>query len=409
MNAPQQRPYAQLYGHLGTGPIGTEAMTSPAYFERERDMIFRRAWLNVGRADDIPNPGDYLVKNVETLRASIILVRGDDGQVRAFHNACRHRGNQVADGCGKGAHGFACPFHGWTYDRQGALQYVPDEGQFFDLPKDRLGLKPVHCDTWAGFVFVNFADRPAWSLDTYLGEMGTQLKDYPFDTLVPIARYQARVKTNWKVFIDAFHESYHAAFVHRISAGGLAGADSDPYLHLSAVKLMGSHRSASVPTNLGYVPPPTEALSFKHASSLWLQSDAREQRFPPGANPARTANWLFDINVLFPHFFIDVASGWYFTYHFWPVSVDETFWEYAFYMAEPTNAGERISREYSRVALRDVLREDHATVERTQAALMSGAVDQVWLSDQEVTVRHQYAVVDKWVNTPGLGPPPPGV
>jgi phenylpropionate dioxygenase-like ring-hydroxylating dioxygenase large terminal subunit len=407
MNAPQ-RPYVQRYAHLGTGPLGTEPMTSPAYFERERELIFRRAWLNVCRADDIPEPGDYLVKNVQTLRASIILVRGDDGKVRAFHNACRHRGNQVADGCGKRAAGFACGFHGWAYDRQGALQYVPDEEQFFDLPKAELGLKPVHCDTWAGFVFVNFAQRPAWTLDAYLGELGTGLGDYPFHTLVPIARYQARVKANWKVFIDAFQESYHAAFVHRLSAAGVGGTNDDPYTHLSSVRLLGPHRAASVPMNPAYVPPPTEALSFKYASSLWLQADAREQRFPPGANPERHANWLFDINVLFPHFFIDVASGWYFTYHFWPVAVDETFWEYAFYMAEPQSAGERISREYSRIALRDVLREDHATVERTQAALMSGAVDRIWLSDQEIAVRHQYAVVEAWLSTPTLGPTPPG-
>ncbi|PWG73991.1 (2Fe-2S)-binding protein, partial [Enterococcus hirae] len=83
-------------------------------------------WLNVGRIEDIPDPGDYRVVDLDILQASLILVRGQDGVVRGFHNACTHRGNKVAEGSGN-TKGFACGFHGWTFNTEGDLAFVPDE------------------------------------------------------------------------------------------------------------------------------------------------------------------------------------------------------------------------------------------------------------------------------------------
>jgi phenylpropionate dioxygenase-like ring-hydroxylating dioxygenase large terminal subunit len=128
-----------------------------------------------------------------------------------------------------------------------------------------------------------------------------------------------------------------------------------------------------------------------------LGNEEQRQRFLPGTNPQRHDFWLFDINVCFPNFFIDVANGWFFTYHFWPVAVDHTFWQYRFYMFPPADPAEMISREYAKVALRDLLREDLSTVEATQRGLASGAIREVYLSDQEIAVRHQYQVVDQMI------------
>lgn len=396
MNAPDAKPYAAKFDYLGTGPLPIEAMVSADYFELEREKIFKRSWLNVGRVEDIPEPGDYMVQQIDILQTRVIIVRGDDDQIRAFHNVCRHRGNEVAQGCGN-TKGFSCDFHGWTYDTQGELAFVPDEAQFFDLDKQQMGLPAIHCQIWCGFIFINAAEKPAQNLVDYLGEMGTQLKDFPFETMAPMHRLEATVDSNWKVCIDAFHESYHAGFVHRLSVGDMLDPTSDdPYMHLSSVRFHGPHRSASVPMNPDYIAQgrPAEALSYKLASSLWLQEGAMEQQFMPGTNPEQHEHWLFDINVCFPNFFIDVANGWFFTYHFWPIAVDKTFWQYRFYMLPPRDAGEAISREYSKLALRDLLREDLNTVEATQRGLMSGAIKEIYLSDQEVAVRHQYKTVD---------------
>src|SRR5947208_2001697 len=124
----EEKRWAARYPQLGTGPVPIEPCVSPEYFELERRMIFRRAWLNVGRVEEIPNPGDYFTKDIVAANASIIVVRGMDGVVRAFHNVCSHRGNKMAwdeSGCGRS---FTCSFHAWTYGLDGALKSVPDEG-----------------------------------------------------------------------------------------------------------------------------------------------------------------------------------------------------------------------------------------------------------------------------------------
>jgi len=114
-----------IYPELGTDPIPIEPYTSHEYFEKERALIFRKAWLNVGRVEQIPNPGDYFVRDLAVCKTSILIVRGKDGTIRAFHNMCAHRGNKLAadtSGSCKGL--FTCKFHG-LMDRCGTSQTKP--------------------------------------------------------------------------------------------------------------------------------------------------------------------------------------------------------------------------------------------------------------------------------------------
>src|SRR3954451_141571 len=157
---------------LGTGPVPIEPYISQEYFNLERERIFRKVWLNVGREEEIPQPGNYLVKDLPVCGASILLVRGKDGRLRAFHNVCSHRSNKLVWDQGGSCQMFACKFHGWTYGLNGQLTFVPDEESFFDLRKGELGLTPVAADTWEGFIFVNLDPQPRESLKDYLGEMG---------------------------------------------------------------------------------------------------------------------------------------------------------------------------------------------------------------------------------------------
>ncbi len=90
--------WADMYPDLGTEPIPTDRCFSPGYYELEREKVFKRVWLKVGRVEEIPQPRSYKVKRLEVANTSIILVRGDDGQIRAFHNVCSHRGNKVVWG-----------------------------------------------------------------------------------------------------------------------------------------------------------------------------------------------------------------------------------------------------------------------------------------------------------------------
>ena len=163
---------------LGTDPIPVEALTSPDYFEREREKMFRRVWLNVGRVEDLPKPGSYYVKDIDVLRTSLIVARGADGVVRAFHNVCPHRGNRLVYACSGSAKGLACNFHGWTFDLEGKCAHIPDEDQFSGVRKAERGLFPVAADVWRGWIFINLDPQPKESLTEYLAEIGQDLAEF---------------------------------------------------------------------------------------------------------------------------------------------------------------------------------------------------------------------------------------
>ncbi len=152
----------------GDAPIPVEPYLSQDYYDKEIEKIFRRDWLVVGREEEIAKPGDYKVKRLDFARTSVILIRGKDGKIGAFHNVCRHRGNKVVTETG-GEETFGsskaavvtCRFHGWVYNAKGELVDVPQEEKFpacFDRAEN--GLIPIHVDTWAGFIFINLAETP---------------------------------------------------------------------------------------------------------------------------------------------------------------------------------------------------------------------------------------------------------
>ena len=166
--------------NFDTSPIPIEPYISEEYFKLEQERVFRKVWLNVGRIEQIPNPGDYFVKDLPMCRTSLIVTRDKKGQVRAFHNMCAHRGNKVVWNSGGSCQNFTCKFHGWSYGLDGTLKFVPDEESFFDLKKEQLGLTPVAVDTWEGFIFVNVDPNPSETLQDYLGEFAERLSGYPF-------------------------------------------------------------------------------------------------------------------------------------------------------------------------------------------------------------------------------------
>ena len=124
--------WSEKYPDVGTGPVSTEPHISPAFFDLERERIFKRHWLNMGRVEEIPNSGDYFVRELVICNLSILVVRGNDSVVRAFHNVCPHRGNTlVLNERGRCPGRFGCGFHSWAFTTEGKLAFVPDEENFF--------------------------------------------------------------------------------------------------------------------------------------------------------------------------------------------------------------------------------------------------------------------------------------
>lgn len=179
-----------------------EHYTSPARFEAELALM-RASAVPFCPSAAIPGPGDYLARTAAGV--PLLAVRGADGRVRAFRNACRHRGMQVAQGAGC-AKSFVCPYHAWTYNLDGALRHIPHEQGFPGVDKATHGLVPVHAEERYGLVFVT-QDGPApGPIDDYppMLKPGAQLFHY----------VEREVEGNWKVLLESALEGYHIRYAH---------------------------------------------------------------------------------------------------------------------------------------------------------------------------------------------------
>jgi len=197
--------------------VSTERYRSRDYQLRERHALWMRVWQIAGRADEIPATGDWI--EYRLFDQSWLLVRGRDGNVRGFVNACRHRGNRLCAGKGH-ASLFLCPYHNWSYGPEGQLLTVakPDfEGSIEDFVGNReeLDLIETPVETFAGFIFLN-PDPGCEPLSAFLGEAADALSAYPLDQMIPVGiNVRERIQCNWKVILDAFGEGYHTQGVHK--------------------------------------------------------------------------------------------------------------------------------------------------------------------------------------------------
>lgn len=387
------RPSRQSSQSVNLIPI--EPNISADYFEREREAIFKHAWLKVGRVEELPRPGDYLVRDLAILRSSFLIVRGEDGILRAFHNICRHRGNRLEKTCLGSAKSFFCGFHGWTYDTVGRLVHVPQEQDFGALSKEQLGLVPVALDVWEGFIFINVDPTPQESLRDYLGEVAARVSGFPFEQMELAGQWTADITSNWKTFQDAFVEAYHVQTVHRRS---IPDYRKGPVK--AGLRTLGRHGNLTFYLDLHHEPLPAEGWAFKAGALAFLHSDATtaSQQRPPGLNPDRQANWIFDEFLIFPNFHLFLGDGWVLCHDFWPVSVDHTDWTVSYYLQKVDNPAIRIAQEYSKVTMRDTIREDLSTIESTHAAHRSGALTHMVVSSElERLVTHHHNVIATYV------------
>lgn len=373
---------------------------TPDHLDLAREKIFRRSWLIVGRTADVPEKGSYVVFDMPTFNTSLLVIRGSDNRVRAFHNICRHRGNKLVRG-GTGCRpAFMCGFHGWTYSPEGTLEVVTDEHQFRDLDKSTLGLIPVTTELWEGFIFVNFDQRPRETLAEWLGDMFSEYRGY-FDRHEKIARYRVELKANWHLGMNSFSEGYHTLFLHRNTVPDYQGGKSNPLRHRPSVELFKRHFRYSAPANPEHQATPAEEIAFRHGHKM-LPASATDDgiALPPGVNPSRYDKWLFDVVLLYPNFVLLTGHHWHIELWFWPVTADTSITVQDTYTYKATTPGERISQEFFRTRGREVFREDLNTIEAQQEMLGSGAMTDVVLSQQELGIQHYYRVATEMLRQP---------
>lgn len=184
--------------------------TDPAFFAAEVETIFRGDWVCIGRADEVPNPGDYAC--AEMVGEPLVMVRGEDRALRVFSSVCRHRSMPVASGAGN-ARSLVCPYHAWTYDLTGRLVGAPEMGKTPDFDAKSVCLPEIRHTVWLGFVMVNLDGR-AEPFAPPLAPLEARIANWRLDEMRSVAHYAFDYPWNWKVMIDNYIECYHHPTIH---------------------------------------------------------------------------------------------------------------------------------------------------------------------------------------------------
>lgn len=219
-----------------------ECYTDPDFFATEMRQIFRKSWNGVGREDRLQEDGDFAA--FELAGVPVLLVRNQDGELRAYANTCRHRGMMLAEGEGN-CRVIVCPFHGWTYGLDGQLLAARNMEHAKGMAYEDYGLVPLRLGTRDGFVFVTF-DEDVPPLDTWLGDFSQVHAPWNPGDLVSAERREFEVACNWKLYNEVFNEYYHLPWVHPQSIGSLYDTPDDPDIVSGQyVTQFGTHETTS--------------------------------------------------------------------------------------------------------------------------------------------------------------------
>ena len=395
---------------MGHAPVPLDPYRTQDYFERERDMIFRRCWLVMGRQEEIPNINDYMVREIEVTGSSVIVSRGKDGAIRAFHNSCSHRGSLVEYEVKGTKARFTCPYHHWTYANDGRLLGVPDERSFLGLDKKTCGLATIATEVWEGWIFINLSPAPEVSLKDYLGEFGTFFEGWHYHAVETPFHIRAELDANWKVVLDAFIENYHIGPIHPNTIGKTFCSKDNPFSSLLDAQVFGPHRFVSMFGNSEYSIDENalvEQLAYSSnstGSKIAASSGESAERFlaHPSVNPTKSRDWSMDVNNIFPNTQIDSGPGGFWYHQFWPTSRNTMRYEGRFYVPRASTVRERFQQEMYVARIVEVLVEDLINVGRTQRGIETSGKDFMQLQDNEVGIRHSIEQVEKFVNSSTL-------
>jgi choline monooxygenase len=187
--------------------------SDPRILDLEQRTVFSYSWYAIGRTEQLREPGNYIT--CEIAGEPILLVMGPDGVLRGFYNVCRHHAATVMPERQGRAEHLRCPYHGWTYNLEGALVIAPEFGGVCNFDKSDSGLAPVQTAIWQGWVFVKLVSNgPA--LEEFLGEdLTRQIQKLKLEQLSWFERRSYTVQCNWKVFIDNYLDGgYHVPHIH---------------------------------------------------------------------------------------------------------------------------------------------------------------------------------------------------
>ena len=352
-------------------PIPTGRYLDPGFFALEQEHLWKKTWLLVGRDEDFEGAGSF--RTTERTGSPLLVVRGNDGVLRAFFNTCQHRGAPVVrEPCGA-AKRLRCQYHSWTYDLDGTLLQVPDRRDFTDLDESRRALKPVRCEVFDGWVFVN-EDADALPLAEWLGPLGDEWQPLQGATLRAHGTRLERVPANWKIVADAFLETYHVRTIHPQTVSKLL-----------------DHRGAA----MGLFP-------YGHSRMVtpkWPDAIAKQQESPmplpviPGLDPLfAETNPAYSV---FPNLITPLDTTGFPFILFWPIDAETTDVEWTFY-GPPTESEEQDKVWEAFIQVFDaVMDEDFMNLAPMHKSISSGALESIPLSYQERRIYHLHEEIDR--------------
>lgn len=350
-------------------PLGR--YTDAAFYELERTRLFGRSWLYAAHDSELPTKGSYVRR--ELPGADLVVVRGDDGQVRAFRNACRHRGAPVTRDDAGTTRAFVCQYHSWTYDLEGRLRRVPDERDFIGLCTADRSLPSVRCEAWGGWHFVNL-DAGARPLLDALDPLPRLLADVAASPLRLIDARSVELACNWKILAEAFLEVYHARTVHSTTVAPTLDTRG------TVVSLFANgHQSMLSPVRSGSRTDGREALATIARVPAVLAADVQ------------AAHGIFP-NIVAP---LD-ARGFPFLV-FWPTAIDRTRLDTVWFAADwgdgPLPGRERWDARLARFDA--VMEEDYRNLVPIQRSMDTAAHGGQVISYAERRIWHVHAWIDR--------------
>jgi phenylpropionate dioxygenase-like ring-hydroxylating dioxygenase large terminal subunit len=200
----------ESYEYRGSDSIDAARYTSDDFARREREHLWPNVWQFAARDEELPEPGDHVV--YDNAGRSYIVSRQDDGSVRAFHNVCLHRGRKLKTEAGTSDQ-FQCPFHGFTWNKDGSFAQMPCQWDFEHIKPDAMKLPEAEVGRWGGYIFVR--ENPGGpTIEEFLDPLPEHFKRWKHEECTTAIWVAKVVPANWKVTMEAFMEAWHTIITH---------------------------------------------------------------------------------------------------------------------------------------------------------------------------------------------------
>ncbi len=334
----------------------------PEIVRLEQEAIFERTWQLAGHVADLAEPGSYITADV--VDQPVLVVRDDDGEIRAFRNVCRHRGSRLLAGSGSCGKAIRCLYHGWTYKLDGRLIGVPEGREIPDLDKSRLGLHQVRAEVFCGLIFVNL-DPGAAPLGERLGGLAERLARYDLPSLKRFGKGGDVQPANWKVVVENYIEGYHI-----------------PIAHPSLMRLLDYQRyDVEVHDDWVWFEAP---MRDKPSDNRLERVYQRLVKPAPGLAEEDRRVWRFVL--IYPNTTIDLYPDQVNTWRLWPDGADVTRDEWGTFRHPDAPASSRVVQKINNVLNTTVLKEDVDLVDNVQRGIRTRGYHPGPLSRREAAV-----------------------